>query len=464
MADTGRSHGRQGRGGLKGWGFGLSEDRFEFGESVATRSTYTLNMRRHIVWSLLAIVLIHGTAFAQGRAELPWWDRAKEARCGAYLVRTDLPADEADRLAHHLNVMYAEYSRRLASLPPRAPEMLNVYIFSRYDDYLRTLRARFGVAGEGSGGMFFITAQGSGLAFWTADLPDRRVEHVIQHEGFHQFAFSRFGGDLPLWVNEGLAEFFGQSVLVNRKLILGQSQKRVIDAVREAIETDSYIPFRDMLTMSSERWLQSVISGQAGILYEQAWSMVHFLVYGDNGQYVEAFERYLRLLNEGVRSEDAFVRVFGPDVDKFEERWKVYANASRPSAFMTAMERLEFLAAGIEHLAAKRLYPVTLDELQSELKRTKFTLTLQRHGVETTFNADDPSLFVIPADDLANEEPSFTVVPFEPKRLTRRERMLEDQNPTPPGIRTESLKPRRLELEWVRDRDTNTFRYRIIVR
>ena len=42
--------------------------------------------------------------------------------------------------------------------------------------------------------------------------------HVAQHEGFHQFAWSRFAEDLPVWVNEGMAEFFGESVIVGDTL------------------------------------------------------------------------------------------------------------------------------------------------------------------------------------------------------------------------------------------------------
>ncbi|MEM7230227.1 MAG: DUF1570 domain-containing protein, partial [Planctomycetota bacterium] len=250
-----------------------------------------LTRQSSLLLVFLAALALASPALAQRRAELPWWDRSRAKQVGYYLIRTDLEADTANQIALHLNVMYEEYARRLASLPPRAPEKLNVYVFSRYDDYVRTLRARYGIIGEGSGGMFFVTAQGSGLAFWTEDLPRRRIEHVMQHEGFHQFAYSRFGNDLPLWVNEGMAEFFGQSVLVGRKLILGQTQERVIEAVKVAVDANEHIPFQDMLTMDSARWLNAVRTGQAALQYEQAWSMVHFLVYGDGGRYVKAFER-----------------------------------------------------------------------------------------------------------------------------------------------------------------------------
>ena len=57
----------------------------------------------------------------QNVPRVPWWNRAAEAQVGHYRIRTDLPADRANELARHLNVMYDEFSRRLAALPARAP-------------------------------------------------------------------------------------------------------------------------------------------------------------------------------------------------------------------------------------------------------------------------------------------------------------------------------------------------------
>ena len=40
------------------------------------------------------------------------------------------------------------------------------------------------------------------------------------------------------------------------------------------------------------------------------------------------------------------VRAFGDDVESFETRWKEFALAAKPSAFVSAMEKIEFLAEG----------------------------------------------------------------------------------------------------------------------
>lgn len=375
-----------------------------------------------------------------------------------------MPAAQANALARHLNLMYEEYARRLASLPLRGQEKLNVLIFDDPQDYLLTLRARFGVNAQGTGGMFFVTPAGAALAFWTRDLPQRRVEHVVQHEGFHQFAYSRFGDDLPMWVNEGLAEFFGESVMVEDKLILGQNTPRTLDSIKNAIEKNQHVSFRSMLTMSPQTWNAAVNNGDAAMNYHQAWSMVHFLVYGDGGKYTGAFETYLRHLNNGLPSEEAFVRTFGPDIEQFETAWKKYAQAARPSAFITALDRMEFLGEGLLELSRLKRYPQNMDELKSMLREIDFTFTTTAHGRVETLKATDDAFFEIPMDDVCPEQPTFELSRPKPRISSRKERMQEDENPTPPVIGTRSLRPRGLELKWLRDEKSNTLQYDVVVK
>ncbi len=418
----------------------------------------------------VAALHIAGTVLgAQHVAQVPlgpWWSRTAEVRVGHYWIRTDLPAERANALARHFNTMYDEFSRRLASLPARAPAPMKVLLFENSIDYLETLRFKYGIDATGTGGMFFVKPSGTALALWVGDLPTRRIEHVIQHEGFHQFAWSRFGGDLPLWVNEGLAEFFGNAVVVGRSVVIGQASARVVQDVKGLIERDATVEFSKMLAMSSEQWFDAVRDGRAAALYHQAWSMVQFLIYGDGGRYATAFERYLKLINRGVLSQDAFVRAFETDdIDAFENRWRQYAASARPSGFLTALERMEFLAEGARELARRGAVVGSLDELREALAAIPFSYSYGRHDLAVDLRPGR-EMYRIPwsGNDEFEQRPVFVVRRPKLYQMPRRERPLEDASPTPPSIRTEFLDPRDIEVRWTRDPDTNTFRYEIEIR
>jgi hypothetical protein len=410
-----------------------------------------------------AIGLTAATAIGQS-TDQTWWERAGEWTTGHYALKTDLPRDEARELATHLNLMYEHYSHRLASLPQRAPEVLNVMIFARQADYLSTMRGQFGINAEGTGGMFFVNPKGKGLAFFTGELSRQRIAHVMQHEGFHQFAFSRFGSDLPLWVNEGLAELFGEAVLLGRDFVIGQRPARPLETVKSALASGDHVRFHDMLTMSHDQWGANLRAGSAALQYHQSWSMVHFLVYADpdgdgEADYVDAFERYLRLLNEGVRSDDAFARVFGADFDAFEKRWARYIEQAQPDAFVEAIRRVEFLAEGALELSRRGVKVGSLDELKAALRNLDFAYRIEGHGTSTEISAKDDAMFEL-------DGVTLVVEPADVRRLNRRQTLLEQKHPAPPGIRTEGLEPRNLGVRWSRikneGKDTGEFRYQIV--
>ncbi len=414
-----------------------------------------------------SLVTVAFASAAAGQVRLSWWDRTNPQQVGHYWIKSDLPADYAGSLARHLNTMYAEYDRRLASLPPRTPESLNVLIFARRRDYLQTLQGRYGVDGTATGGLFFVTpSSGHALAFWTEGLARRRVLSVLQHEGFHQFAYARFGGDLPVWVNEGLAEFFGEAIPVGRTLMAGGNNPRVIEAVQESIELGTSIPFEKMLAMSSRQWAQGLSEGTAMGQYQQAWSMVQFLISGDNGRYVDRFETYLRLLHAGFPSQHAFVKAFQTsDIQAFESRWQRHALAARPSGFLAALQRIEFLAEGALELSRRGVSPESLAELRDALVAAEFSLVLQRHAQEIEISAQDEAMYRIPDGRPGEPPPAFVVRKAALRRLTEPQRRPEeDVGPTPPSIHTEYLRPLNASIRWRRDPETNDLSYEIIVR
>ena len=102
------------------------------------------------------------------------WSPAPEFRSRHYRILSDLAPEDTRLYAAHLDIIYEEYARRLASLAQRAPEVPFVLMFAKERDYLRVLRDRYAINATGSGGMFFISPGGAALAFFTESLPRSR--------------------------------------------------------------------------------------------------------------------------------------------------------------------------------------------------------------------------------------------------------------------------------------------------
>lgn len=200
----------------------------------------------------------------------------------AYKIHTNLTRAEALEYGVHMDLIYKEYERRFAVLRGEGRGKQNLYLLRTREDYIRAMAA-FGIRAEASGGMFFWGPAGSGLATWVEGLSRDQVYSTLQHEGFHQFAHSKLGRRLPLWVNEGLAEYFGAAIVVKRDVRLGIVDGGRVDRINAALEGNRAIGFDELLNIESEQWHQNMLSGsQKGHLqYDQSWAIVHFLIHGD---------------------------------------------------------------------------------------------------------------------------------------------------------------------------------------
>ncbi len=402
-----------------------------------------------------------GAASTHASTNAVTWTPGTEVRSKHYRILSDLGVDDTRIYSTHLDLIYEEYARRLSSLAQRAPEVPFVLMFAKEQDYIAELRKRYGVNAIGSGGMFFITSEGVALAFFTESLPRSRVFHVLQHEGFHQYAYSRFVGALSPWLNEGLAEYFGEAVVIDGRVIVGQASPGPVERIKKAIDANTTIDFLRLLTMTSEAWNDNVRTGDASIQYMQSWSMVQFLSWAENGRYRGAFEGYLQLIHSGVPSERAFVQAFQTnDLKSFENTWKQWALKTTPSSLGTAALRLTFLAEGLVALSRDGVKVESLDDLLAKLRDRNFSTEVSVHGRTEKMEANE-TILVIPKDELADAQPVFDMIVPKPARSTANDKKREADHPTPPTITTRGLEPRELVLKWTR-RKSGEFDYEIL--
>ena len=355
-----------------------------------------------------------------------------------YDVAHNIDAREARGVAHHMDLVFDEYERRLSSFGTRNARRVRLYLLDSYDDYLAHLASNE-VNGMGTGGIFFVRGGEAGLATYADGQTRRRMLGVLQHEGFHQFAFVRISSDLPPWVNEGLAEYFEQAVLVRTRFRIGQASRAKIERLQRAIEEDAIFSFEAMLAMTSAEWGGRVNASdpRAGTMYDQAWSMVHFLIHARSGRFASMFEAYLRALSQGLQREQAFERAFGTDdIASFEEAWREYVLELEADPLSTVVDNLEMLTPMIRDLHGRGEHPATVEELKEMLAASSLVIRRFDGGFVREVRASDPDLFVIP----------------EPARRTRPASIepLPGRSGEPLGLEVRGLEAT-VRLVWRRD-------------
>jgi len=321
-----------------------------------------------------------------------------------YTVHTNLPWPRSKALADHMDQVFAAYRRRFAAadFKPRARGLMPLYLLRDRRDYIRLL-GRAGVNATNSSGMFFIQPKMHGLATWAGDRPTSETLAVLQHEGFHQFAYNYIGTRLPIWVNEGLAEYFEDGILMDGRMTLGLASATRINAVRNALDHGTALPLPALMSHTQTTWADVLARDlrSASLLYDQSWSVVYFLIHAEGQRYRQPFQNYLALLANGTEHRDAFAQAFGAQTyGPFRKRWEAFARAQQPDPMATALDRMRFLGAGLAMLLERgERSPTNLQELQERLARINFTLTLTTHGQERRLHATDPEQFTFQRDD-----------------------------------------------------------------
>jgi len=241
-----------------------------------------------------------------------------------YLIHTDLDPDDAREAYVRMDAMAEEYHRRTKGFGRTIRRKLPFYLFRTREDYY--------LAGGkiGSAGMFVVHPRESKLMAFAGKKLSPYTWHVIQHEAFHQFAFAAISHRLPVWVNEGLAEYFGHGIFTGDDFITGVVPPGRLERLKGALKAEKLKPFSKMMSLSHFEW--SV--GMSMYNYDQAWSMIHFLVHGEEGKYVKPLSTFISNISRGSPYEKAWIRSFGRDIDGFEKKYRQWwlAQGKNPSA------------------------------------------------------------------------------------------------------------------------------------
>jgi hypothetical protein len=231
-----------------------------------------------------------------------------------YIVHTDVDPDEMKEACIRITKMAEEYHNRTSDFAGQIAQKLPFYLFKDADEYY----ASGGV--PNSAGVF----DGTRLMAIGDKRMGRQIWHVVQHEGFHQFLHAVIGGEIPVWVNEGMAEYFGEGIFTGDGFVTGVipsgRRDRVVKTMALPAIEGGFKSMGAMMRLSHASWNQELNVKN----YDQAWSMVQFLAHGEEGKYQPALGRYMGMVGRGQDPQEAWSQLFGNDAAAFDAQWRAY--------------------------------------------------------------------------------------------------------------------------------------------
>lgn len=236
--------------------------------------------------SLLLLVALASCVGAQRPVTESKWLRA---RAGAIEVLSDAGERSVRQALERLDTL----RQVIPAGDARGPLELEVYLMTSKSDFLAYAPnpASQGFYQSGLERDFIVAHAATGL------------DRVVVHEYVH-YLMSQHGSSLPLWLQEGLAEFYSNlAVTSNDK---SRARLRVgspIESHRELMRRETWLDAADLRFPPPA--LEQGDARLGAVYYAQSWALVHML--NLDSSYRDGMQRYVQMLANGSSANDALV-------------------------------------------------------------------------------------------------------------------------------------------------------------
>jgi tetratricopeptide (TPR) repeat protein len=265
---------------------------------------------------LLSSALLSITpAFARDSA--PAW---VEVRSPHFTVMTDGNAKQAAHLADQFERMRAVLHTLFPSARVDAPAPIFV-IAAKDEKSFRTLEpADYLAKGKLSLAGYFLQGPEKNYILLRLDAEHEHPFATVYHEYTH-FAFSGAAEWMPLWLNEGIAEFFQNTDIHDKDVDLGQPSPNDVLYLRQ----NRLIPLPVLFAVdhTSPYYHEE---NKGSIFYAESWALVHYLEVNDRQTHQDRISAYSRLLIQKQDPVSAAAAAFG-DLGKLQKDLEGYIRA-----------------------------------------------------------------------------------------------------------------------------------------
>ncbi len=137
---------------------------------------------------------------------------------------------------------------------------------------------------------------------------------TLAHEGFHQFIAYELGGQIPVWLNEGLAQYFETSYFTGSTFHVGQINRSKLVEAQRLINSRQAPSLSQLVRMDPAAFYANPSAN-----YPISWAFVYYLLYSNRDPSVQSgFRGYLQDVRYGGDSLKSAQERLAQD----SERWQ----------------------------------------------------------------------------------------------------------------------------------------------
>jgi tetratricopeptide (TPR) repeat protein len=218
------------------------------------------------------------------------------------------------------------------------PVPTTVYIFKNHEAFAPYKPKYKGKTQEAVAG-YFINGPDMNLIALTTDKRAANPYEVIFHE-YEHFVLHNNLDHIPLWLDEGLAEFYStfDASGDDLKISIGAPISRHLIT----LTGNPLLPLKTLLAVDHKSSHYNEGS-KTGLFYAESWALVHYLLLGADGKHTDQLSRFISGLNSDLPIEENFRQSFQIDFKTMESELRDYIRKfAFPTLIGTFPKQLEY--------------------------------------------------------------------------------------------------------------------------
>jgi len=296
-----------------------------------------------------------------------------------FVVATNSTEKQARRIADQFERMRSIFQARFPKLPIDPPAPIVVLALKDEKDFRALEPEAYLAKGQLQLNGLFLRAPDKNYILMRLDAEGDHPFEVVYHEYTH-LLLAKSAEWLPLWLNEGLAEFYQNTDIREKDVLLGEPSAENLALLRQ----QNLLPLATLFKVDQKSPYYHE-ENKGSIFYAESWALTHYMQMTDAKQNTYKLQDLADLLAKKIDPIEAATRVFG-DLRQLQHTLEDYVHQA---------SFLAFKVPAVTQVDDSKFQVQPLTPPQSEALRADFLAyndrTADAHALLDQVLKDDPN-------------------------------------------------------------------------
>jgi tetratricopeptide (TPR) repeat protein len=244
-------------------------------------------------------------------------DNWTEVRSPHFTVISNSGEKEARRVADQFEQFREVFEKSFPRLRLDLGRPLIIFAVKNEDSLKSLLPGYWEVKGRAHPAGIYVSEEERHFVAVRTNIEGENPYEVVYHEYTHAIMNLNFRG-LPVWLSEGLAEYFGNSTIRDNEVDIGKISAHHLQVLQQS----RLIPIEGLLLADSQSPYYNE-ENRVSAFYAESWAIVHYLLLDPEARKQQLMQKFFSAWDATGNQLEAGQQTFG-DLKKFSQTMEAY--------------------------------------------------------------------------------------------------------------------------------------------